>query len=220
MLKLGSRGQEVKKLQYQLNSLGYRLIPDGAFGKVTMAAVMEFQESSELSVDGIVGQMTFKAIANALYPVALIKPSTEHFSYEEFIAKNDFDAIKNGIPQAYWVNVQKVMTRMEMVRKAMGNLPIVIRSGYRSSEYNRQVGGTKNSQHLLGKAVDVYVKDYIFSCYDLAETIYFNEKLRGLFGGYGFGSDTNLHLDIRKRKNTLRPAVWWYSKKSWKEWSK
>ena len=34
---------------------------------------------------------------------------------------------------------------------------IVITSGYRSPEYNAKVGGSPNSQHIKGKAIDVYV---------------------------------------------------------------
>lgn len=36
--------------------------------------------------------------------------------------------------------------------------PILINSWYRSPEYNKKVGGAKNSQHTLGEAVDFIVK--------------------------------------------------------------
>ena len=37
--------------------------------------------------------------------------------------------------------------------------PIIINSGFRNADVNRQVGGVKNSQHLLGQAADIRPKD-------------------------------------------------------------
>ena len=39
------------------------------------------------------------------------------------------------------------------------NKPITITSGYRTPEHNAEVGGSKSSQHLLGKAADIQVAD-------------------------------------------------------------
>ena len=36
---------------------------------------------------------------------------------------------------------------------------IIVNSGYRNEVYNRQVGGVRNSQHLLGQAADIRPKD-------------------------------------------------------------
>lgn len=38
--------------------------------------------------------------------------------------------------------------------------PIIITSGYRSQRVNELVGGSKTSQHLLGKAADIHVQGY------------------------------------------------------------
>lgn len=53
VLKLGSRGNEVKALQEKLN-----LKADGIFGPLTEEAVKDFQGSNGLEVDGIVGADT------------------------------------------------------------------------------------------------------------------------------------------------------------------
>ena len=37
--------------------------------------------------------------------------------------------------------------------------PIIINSGFRCEAVNRQVGGVKNSQHLIGQAADIRPKD-------------------------------------------------------------
>ena len=39
------------------------------------------------------------------------------------------------------------------------NKPITITSGYRTGTHNTAVGGSKSSQHLLGKAADIQVAD-------------------------------------------------------------
>jgi len=58
-LKIGSRGEEVKKLQESLNKLGFNCgTADGIFGPKTEAAVKAFQKANGLAVDGIVGPAT------------------------------------------------------------------------------------------------------------------------------------------------------------------
>lgn len=57
VLKLGSRGNEVKLLQEKLN-----LKTDGIFGPLTEEAVKDFQRSNGLKVDGIVGTNTLSKL--------------------------------------------------------------------------------------------------------------------------------------------------------------
>ena len=57
ILKLGSRGNEVKVLQEKLN-----LKADGIFGLLTEEAVKDFQRSNGLEVDGIVGANTLSKL--------------------------------------------------------------------------------------------------------------------------------------------------------------
>ena len=57
ILKLGSRGNEVKALQEKLN-----LKADGIFGPITEEAVKDFQRSNGLEVDGIVGANTLSKL--------------------------------------------------------------------------------------------------------------------------------------------------------------
>lgn len=73
ILNRGSIGDDVKQMQKVLKQLGYDLGTfgdnadgiDGNFGKVTQAAVREFQEANGLTVDGIVGPDTLKALEAA-----------------------------------------------------------------------------------------------------------------------------------------------------------
>lgn len=63
LLKLGSKGDEVRTLQSLLNSKGYSVgSVDGDFGPATEAAVRKFQADHGLGVDGIVGKNTWAAL--------------------------------------------------------------------------------------------------------------------------------------------------------------
>lgn len=57
-LKKGSRGNDVRWLQYVLTQKGYSLVCDGIFGAKTDEAVRAFQAEHGLVVDGIVGKLT------------------------------------------------------------------------------------------------------------------------------------------------------------------
>ena len=60
MLRTGSRGDAVRKLQEMLNAKGYTCgNVDGIFGSKTYAAVLAFQKANGLAADGIVGPLTW-----------------------------------------------------------------------------------------------------------------------------------------------------------------
>lgn len=49
---------------------------------------------------------------------------------------------------------ESFMIRLVTLRQAFGE-PMVVTSGYRSREYNSQIGGAPGSAHIEGRAVDV-----------------------------------------------------------------
>ena len=53
-------------------------------------------------------------------------------------------------------NLKRVCQWLERLRSKR-NEPIIINSGYRSSQVNKAVGGAPNSNHLTGCAVDIHV---------------------------------------------------------------
>jgi hypothetical protein len=61
-LVFGCVGEDIKVLQAEL-----QLARDGIFGKVTLAAVNQYQEHRGLKVDGIVGPRTWKELMNDEY---------------------------------------------------------------------------------------------------------------------------------------------------------
>lgn len=79
-LRKGDRGDNVRDLQEALNRLGFDCgAADGVFGTKTKAAVEAFQRAAGLSVDGVVGRNTWKALdaaEGAVQPPAQIAPQT------------------------------------------------------------------------------------------------------------------------------------------------
>lgn len=66
LIRKGASGQQVRDLQTKLNSQGYyKYNIDGIFGSITEQAVRQFQAAHNLSVDGIVGPRTAKALSLA-----------------------------------------------------------------------------------------------------------------------------------------------------------
>jgi hypothetical protein len=59
MLRRGSKGTWVRDLQHHLNTRGARLAEDGDFGARTDEAVRNFQRAQRITVDGVVGPVTW-----------------------------------------------------------------------------------------------------------------------------------------------------------------
>ena len=72
-----------------------------------------------------------------------------NFTVAEFACKDGSDP----------VFVDSSLTALlQQIRDHFGR-PVVITSGYRTGTHNTAVGGSKSSQHLLGKAADIQVAD-------------------------------------------------------------
>ena len=83
----------------------------------------------------------------------------------------------------------KLVIMLEELRKCFRK-PIIVNSGYRCASHNKAVGGVVNSQHMYGKAADIWVEGV--SVGRLA-----TEALKL---GFGFVKEykTFVHVDTRK----------------------
>ena len=80
-LREGSTGTPVRALQYNLRLLAayYRDVPtvtvDGTFGAATRRAVIAWQEHAGLTVDGVVGRLTWRSIYDSAQQVSASGPA-------------------------------------------------------------------------------------------------------------------------------------------------
>lgn len=85
-------------------------------------------------------------------------------------------------------------------------LPIVVNSGYRCPEHNKRVGGVANSQHIFGKAADIYVEGW--SNEQLLDVIRSLTVAKKIYVGYAYiikNSNRAVHIDVRiPESNTVR----------------
>ena len=71
--------------------------------------------------------------------------------------------------------------------------PLIINSAYRDPEHNDNIGGSKNSQHLKGKAFDIHIKDQ-----SMGREL---EKIAEIIGFTAIGRyKTFIHVDNRPSK--------------------
>lgn len=92
--KLGSKGDEVKKIQTRLKDWGYyKGSVDGVYGSNTRQAVIDFQKKNGLTADGIAGTKTLAAIG-----ITSTKTSTSSNSggYGGF-SQNDYNLLARVI---------------------------------------------------------------------------------------------------------------------------
>ena len=61
-IKMHSKGNDVRWLQFALNERGYKLVVDGVAGNITIGAVMDYQKKHGLEPDGICGPLTRQSL--------------------------------------------------------------------------------------------------------------------------------------------------------------
>ena len=125
---------------------------------------------------------------------------TKNFSKEEFDCNDGSE-----MPINIYHNMVKVANQLQILRNHLSK-PIQINSAWRSEEYNASIGGVKDSQHIMGRAADIVVRDLTSTeVYNTIEELI--EKGDMLQGGLGL-YDTFVHYDIRGER-----ARWDFKKK-------
>lgn len=96
----------------------------------------------------------------------------------------------------------ELILKLEDLRHLYGK-PIKITSGYRCSKHNKAVGGKKNSEHLYGLAVDIYIDN----SRDRYKIIEINFKYNIGFKRIGI-ADNFIHLGMSE--NHPQEVIWLY----------
>lgn len=92
------------------------------------------------------------------------------------------------------------------------NVPIIPNSGYRSPQLNEAIGGSQNSQHSTGEAIDLEVAGV--STYDLAkwveENLNFDQLiLEGWYPGESSGHDGWVHISYKRNGPQRGQVLTW-----------
>ena len=99
---------------------------------------------------------------------------------------------------------QELVITLQCIREHFGK-PLHITSGYRTAAHNAAVGGSKSSQHLLGRAADFWVEGV-----DVSTVAAYAESLLPGRGGIGrYPKDAKhpnrktgwVHIDTRANKS-------------------
>lgn len=200
-LNSGMSGSDVTQLQIRVAgwvTSGEILSYDGAYGARTKAAVAKFQQAYGLSADGIAGQATF----NKIYALQDADCTPIHFTYGELNKCNSTwsgGAVSATTAKA---NALKTMWKLEALRRAAGDVPIVVSSGFRSVSCNNAVGGASNSRHLYGDAADLVGSPSFCSLAQRARTHGFG----GILGPGYPGHNDHTHVDGRTSRYWSAPS--------------
>ena len=201
-LSSGATGGDVTELQVRVAGYpasGQVLAIDGEFGPATEAAVKRFQSAYGLSSDGVAGPDTFAKIYELQSPDC----SPTHFEFSELNTCNsDWSGGKVSATQAK-ENAKRTMWKLEAMRKALGDQPIRVTSGFRSVPCNNAVGGAPDSRHLYGDSADLGASPH--SLCTLAKAAR-DHGFNGILGPGYPGHNDHTHVDHRPSKFWSAPS--------------
>lgn len=110
---------------------------------------------------------------------------SDNFKVREFACNDGSDTVLIS---------EELVDLLQKIRDHFG-VAVVINSGYRTSSYNKKVGGVTNSQHLKGTAADIVAKGIT-----PLEVAQYAEYLMPNSGGIGV-YQTFTHVDVRANRS-------------------
>jgi hypothetical protein len=133
-------------------------------------------------------------------------PTADRYKITNIPTENDF--VKTKLTEEQIINnLKNVVTKIAQPARNYFNKPLVINSGYRNLLTNKKVGGSSNSQHMRGEALDIEIPGV--SNYELANWIADNcEFDQVILEFYTPGNPSSgwVHASLREsgnRKNKL-----------------
>ena len=104
LLKIGSKGEDVKKLQSKLG-----LTADGNFGPATANKVKEWQTKNKLTADGIVGDKTWNLMMTESKPAPQVTPQEA-----PQVGGLKLDKLKGHIPDSVIAQIPDTASRFKI----------------------------------------------------------------------------------------------------------
>ena len=132
LLKVGSKGNDVKKLQTKLGTTS-----DGDFGPGTEKLVKEWQTKNGLTADGIVGDGTWTKMFGSVIKEDVVIPTGSGFK---------LDKLKGHIPESVIAQIPEIVEKFKI------NTPL--RLAHFLSQCSHESGGFKVFQENLNYSAD------------------------------------------------------------------
>lgn len=130
LLKIGSKGEDVKKLQERL-----KLVADGSFGPGTEKAVKEWQSKNGLDADGIIGDASW----SKLFEAAVSQASIPNSSFK-------LENLKGHIPDSVIAQIPDTAAKF--------NITNTLRLAHFLSQCGHESGGFKFISENLNYSAD------------------------------------------------------------------
>ena len=137
LLKIGSKGEDVKKLQAKLGTTA-----DGSFGPGTEKLVKEWQTANGLTADGIVGDGTWSKMFPTTQPVQVVKEDVVIPASSEFKLQN----LKGHVPDAVIAQIPDTAKKF--------NITNPLRLAHFLAQCGHESGGFKSVSENLNYSAD------------------------------------------------------------------
>ena len=137
LLKIGSKGEDVKKLQAKLGTTA-----DGSFGPGTEKLVKEWQTANGLTADGIVGDGTWSKMFPTTQPVQVVKEDVVIPTSSEFKLQN----LKGHVPDAVIAQIPDTAKKF--------NITNPLRLAHFLAQCGHESGGFKSVSENLNYSAD------------------------------------------------------------------
>jgi len=137
LLKVGSKGEDVKKLQAKLGTTA-----DGSFGPGTEKLVKEWQSANGLTADGIVGDGTWSKMFPSTQPVQVVKEDVVIPTSSEFKLQN----LKGHVPDAVIAQIPDTAKKF--------NITNPLRLAHFLAQCGHESGGFKSVSENLNYSAD------------------------------------------------------------------